>query len=160
MFNRRTFLKSSAGVIPMASAINALDAFSTVSAEEMVARPANGSTPKLTPLPQRMAAIDPTTEPWQQKIRRVGQSNMTEHDPAVMNIEEWANYWRCCDAEFHVEIGDARISGRSNVMSGRQPDLEHHSKRELKLAFTVESHTVDLRGISIVYARGRNIVKS
>ncbi len=31
--------------------------------------------------------------PWHQKIRRVGQINMTEHDPAVMNVEEWADYW-------------------------------------------------------------------
>jgi hypothetical protein len=31
--------------------------------------------------------------PWHQTIRRVGQLNMTEHDPAVMNVEEWANYW-------------------------------------------------------------------
>jgi hypothetical protein len=30
---------------------------------------------------------------WHQKIRRVGQTNMTEHDPAVLNVEEWADYW-------------------------------------------------------------------
>ena len=46
-----------------------------------------------------MASIDPATEPWQQKIRRVGQSNMTEHDPAVMNIEEWADYWHSAKAD-------------------------------------------------------------
>ena len=28
-----------------------------------------------------------------QTVRRVGQLNMTEHDPAVMNVEEWADYW-------------------------------------------------------------------
>ena len=37
--------------------------------------------------PPRLASIDQETQSWQQKIRRVGQSNMTEHDPAVMNIE-------------------------------------------------------------------------
>ncbi len=31
--------------------------------------------------------------PWHQRVRRIGQTNMTEHDPAVMNIEEWADYW-------------------------------------------------------------------
>ena len=31
--------------------------------------------------------------PWHQKVRRVGQVNMTEHDPAVMNVEAWADYW-------------------------------------------------------------------
>ncbi len=30
---------------------------------------------------------------WHQTVRRVGQLNMTEHDPAVMNVEEWADYW-------------------------------------------------------------------
>jgi hypothetical protein len=36
------------------------------------------------------AASDP---PWQRKIRRLGQLNMTEHDPVTLNIEEWADYW-------------------------------------------------------------------
>jgi hypothetical protein len=31
--------------------------------------------------------------PWQRRIRRVGQLNMTEHDPVVLNVEEWADYW-------------------------------------------------------------------
>jgi hypothetical protein len=29
---------------------------------------------------------------WQRKLRRIAQVNMTEHDPAVMNVEEWADY--------------------------------------------------------------------
>jgi hypothetical protein len=99
MLNRRTFLKTSAGVIPMAAAINALDPSSTLFAEETVVAPASGPAPKLTPLPQRMPAIDPAAEPWQQRIRRVGQSNMTEHDPAVMNIEEWADYWHSAEVD-------------------------------------------------------------
>jgi hypothetical protein len=36
---------------------------------------------------------DARPAPWHQNIRRVGQLNMTEHDPAVMNVEEWADYW-------------------------------------------------------------------
>jgi hypothetical protein len=31
--------------------------------------------------------------PWHQSVRRVGQLNMTEHDPAAMDVEEWADYW-------------------------------------------------------------------
>ncbi len=31
--------------------------------------------------------------PWYQTVRRVGQLNMTEHDPAVMDVDEWADYW-------------------------------------------------------------------
>ena len=33
-----------------------------------------------------------TDIPWQRKLRRIAQVNMTEHDPAVMNVEEWADY--------------------------------------------------------------------
>ena len=35
------------------------------------------------------------TAPWQRKIRRAGQTNMTEHDPAVLDVEQWADYWAC-----------------------------------------------------------------
>jgi hypothetical protein len=31
--------------------------------------------------------------PWQRKARRLGQTNMTEHDPVTLNVEEWADYW-------------------------------------------------------------------
>jgi hypothetical protein len=31
--------------------------------------------------------------PWHQQVRRIGQTNFTEHDPAVINVEEWADYW-------------------------------------------------------------------
>ena len=37
-------------------------------------------------------AADETT-PWQRRIRRLGQTNMTEHDPAVLDVEQWADYW-------------------------------------------------------------------
>jgi hypothetical protein len=34
----------------------------------------------------------PTEIPWQRSLRRIAQVNLTEHDPAVMNVEEWADY--------------------------------------------------------------------
>jgi hypothetical protein len=34
-----------------------------------------------------------TAIPWQRRIRRVGQTNMTEHDPVVLDVEQWADYW-------------------------------------------------------------------
>ncbi len=99
MLNRRTFLRTSAGVIPMAAAINALAPSSGLSAEEAVVSPASGPIPKLSALPPRLPAIDPASQSWQQRVRRVGQSNMTEHDPAVMNIEEWADYWHSAEVD-------------------------------------------------------------
>lgn len=100
MLNRRTFLKTGlttgAAAIPFTSALHALDPASTF-AEEPAA--VHKSAAKLISLPQRTVSVDPATRPWQDRIRRVGQSNMTEHDPAVMNVEEWADYWHSTKAE-------------------------------------------------------------
>ena len=97
MLDRRSFLKTGAAVIPMTTALNALGS-SAASTEAGVAR-VGASAIRLVALPPRMAPLDPVTEPWQKKIRRVGQSNMTEHDPAVMNIEAWADYWHSAQAD-------------------------------------------------------------
>jgi hypothetical protein len=98
MLNRRAFLKSTAAVLPMTAALNAFDPATKLNAEE-VAAAAHGPAPLLTPLPPRLAPVDPATRPWQQKIRRVGQVNMTEHDPVAMNVEEWADYWHEADTD-------------------------------------------------------------
>ena len=46
---------------------------------------------------EALAPEDGKTDlPWQRKLRRIGQVNMTEHDPAVLNVEEWADYWAAC----------------------------------------------------------------
>jgi hypothetical protein len=99
MLNRRLFLKTGfttgAAAIPFAGALDALK----LSAEEAAAAVATANPSVLVSLPQRLTPIDPSTEPWQQRVRRVGQSNMTEHDPAVMNIEEWADYWHSCGTD-------------------------------------------------------------
>ncbi len=96
MLNRRTFLKTGAAALPLATALGPASA---LSAEEVAVAAISNPAPKLIPLPPRLAPLDPSTQPWQQKVRRVGQSNMTEHDPAVMNIEEWADYWHSAGAE-------------------------------------------------------------
>lgn len=99
MLNRRNFLKTGAAALPLAAAIEALQPSAAHSLETVADVAAGGTSPKLIPLPARLAPIDRTTLPWQQNIHRVGQSNMTEHDPAVMNIEEWADYWHAAHAE-------------------------------------------------------------
>ncbi|MGA8108124.1 MAG: hypothetical protein WB974_01740, partial [Acidobacteriaceae bacterium] len=55
--------------------------------------------PRLIQLPERMAGVDAASLPWQQRVRRVGQTNMTEHDPAAMNVEAWADYWHGVGAD-------------------------------------------------------------
>ena len=94
MLNRRTFLQ-----VGLTTGVAALPLAATLD-------PAFASTPgqispipALAPLPPRLAPENPAALSWQQKVRRVGQSNMTEHDPAVMNIEEWADYWHAAGAE-------------------------------------------------------------
>jgi hypothetical protein len=60
--------------------------FMAISAAASAAGPLLGEPPQA-------AQTMPSDVPWHQRVRRVGQLNMTEHDPAVLNVEEWANYW-------------------------------------------------------------------
>ena len=94
MLNRRTFLKTGAAALPLAAEISSLCQVT----DEAVSADLSAA-PALVPLPPRLPPLDPAGLPWQVKIRRVGQSNMTEHDPAVMNIEEWADYWHAAGTE-------------------------------------------------------------
>lgn len=75
MINRRTFVKTGAAALPAAY----LAAHSNVA---------------YAGLPQAAgAAADLAPDiPWQRKLRRIGQVNMTEHDPVVLDVEAWADY--------------------------------------------------------------------
>ncbi len=97
MINRRNFLKTTATALPLAAALDALQPALASAADIHVAAAATNL--RLMPVPARLSPLDPATQSWQQKIRRVGQSNMTEHDPAVMNIEQWADYWHAAGAQ-------------------------------------------------------------
>jgi hypothetical protein len=99
VLNRRNFLKTGATALPLTAAIDVLQPSFRHSAERSPAITVAGDVAKLVPLPARLAPIDLTTLPWQEKVRRVGQSNMTEHDPSVMNIEEWADFWSSSTAD-------------------------------------------------------------
>ncbi len=96
MLNRRAFLKTGlttgASAIPLAAS---LDTIAFAGEPGAVA----GSLAVLAQLPVRLAPLDESSLPWEQRVRRVGQSNMTEHDPAVMNIEQWADYWHGCGTD-------------------------------------------------------------
>ena len=97
MLSRRNFLKTGlttgAAALPLVAKIDAIDP-ATLAAQEARADE-SGTTGILIPLPDRLPPVNPASEPWQKRVRRVGQTNMTEHDPAVMNMEEWADYWHC-----------------------------------------------------------------
>lgn len=59
--------------------------------------------------------------PWQRKIRRVGQLNMTEHDPVALDVEEWANYW----ASLKV---DAVLVSVTGILAFYQTKVPFHRK--------------------------------
>jgi hypothetical protein len=61
--------------------------------------------------------------PWQRKIRRVGQTNMTEHDPApgVLDVEQWADYW----ASLKVDAVMVSVTG---ILAFYQTKVPFHRK--------------------------------
>jgi hypothetical protein len=105
VLNRRNFLKTGltagVGVIPMTPALNGLDVMSASSIEQapIVDTDLSPSTVELVSLPRRLPRLSQSTVPWQQRVRRVGQTNMTEYDPAVMNVDQWADYWHSTKAD-------------------------------------------------------------
>jgi hypothetical protein len=64
---------------------------------------------------------DPSGLPWHQKIRRVGQVNMTERDPIELNVEEWADYW----ASLKVDAVQVSVTG---ILAFYQTKVPYHRK--------------------------------
>ncbi|HEY1766204.1 MAG TPA: alpha-amylase family protein [Terracidiphilus sp.] len=59
--------------------------------------------------------------PWQRRLRRAGQLNMTEHDPVSLNIEEWADYWAS------LKVGATFISV-TGILAYYQTKVPFHRK--------------------------------
>ena len=59
--------------------------------------------------------------PWQRKVRRLGQLNMTEHDPVLLNVEEWADYW------VSLKV-DATIVSVTGILAFYQTKVSFHRK--------------------------------
>jgi len=75
-FDRRRFLKTAAATVPL---VRAGESFAISPTAAAAGSPA--SQPPASDVP------------WQKKLRRIGQTNITEHDPAVLDVEAWADYW-------------------------------------------------------------------
>jgi hypothetical protein len=58
---------------------------------------------------------------WQRKIRRLGQTNMTEHDPAVLDVEQWADYW----ASLKIDAVMVSVTG---ILAFYQTKVPFHRK--------------------------------
>src|SRR3989442_12154893 len=84
--------------------------------------PAAAALAASIPAPQTPpAAVTMTTLPWARKIRRLGQLNMTEHDPVVLDVEQWADYW----ASLKV---DAVLISVTGILAFYQTKVPYHRK--------------------------------
>ena len=59
--------------------------------------------------------------PGSAKIRRLGQTNMTEHDPAVLDVEQWADYW----ASLKIDAVMVSVTG---ILAFYQTKVPYHRK--------------------------------
>ncbi len=106
MMNRRDLLKAGVGAVPLLAGATALG------------EPVRGHVTAGESLPQFSANA---SLPWQRRIRRAGQSNMTEHDPVTLDVEAWANYW----ANMKTGITYISVTG---ILAYYQTRVPYHRK--------------------------------
>ena len=123
MLTRRNLLKTGiatgAAALPLSSTLGALDAANLTADQARSGE--NGAPAVLVPLPARLPPKDLSILPWHQQIHRVGQTNMTEHDPAVMNIEEWADFWHA----MKVDVVFVSVTGILAFYPSKVPFHKH-----------------------------------
>ncbi len=92
MINRRIFLKAGLAALPLARVGDSLVL-----------------TPEATVTPAPAVALSGLAGevPWQQKIRRIGDVDQTEHDPAVLDVNAFADYW----ARIKTDVVFLSVSG-------------------------------------------------
>ena len=106
MMNRRDLLKAGAGSVPLLAGAAGLS-------ESM--NGLDGIAGGLLQSPQDASL------PWQRRVRRAGQLNMTEHDPVSMDVEAWADYW----AKLKVDITFISVTG---ILAYYQTKVPFHRK--------------------------------
>src|SRR5438045_3350706 len=75
----------------------------------------------LLALPGALAFAAPAPAPWHQRIRRVGQINMTERDPVELDIDAWADYW----ASLKVDVVQVSVTGILAFYPSKVPYHRH-----------------------------------
>jgi hypothetical protein len=146
MLSRRKFLKTGlttgAAAIPLASVLDAAQQPSHDAAMPAPSTPAY----QLVAIPARLQQPIAADEPWQNKVRRVGQTNMTEHDPAVMNVEEWADYWHSCK----VDVVFVSVTGILAFYPSKVPFHRHGKFLDGRDFFGECAAAAKKRGIRVV----------
>jgi Hypothetical glycosyl hydrolase 6/Beta-galactosidase trimerisation domain len=106
MMNRRELLKAGVGAVPLFAGAAGL-------VEPATAYEIRGEDAAQPAVAESL--------PWQRRLRRAGQLNMTEHDPVSMNVEEWADYWAS------LKVGATFISV-TGILAYYQTKVPFHRK--------------------------------
>jgi hypothetical protein len=114
--NRRAFLKAGAAALPAASLASSI---STARAELLRFSPAGTVFDRASS--GALFGAGATDIPWQRKIRRIGDLDQTEHDPAVLDIHAFADYW----AKVKAEVVFLSVSG---ILAFYQTKVPFHRK--------------------------------
>src|SRR3954452_522089 len=88
--NRRELLKAGVSALPMISRFGILGTATNIAASE----PGGDHVGVIAPAVGVDAEVG-----WQRRVRRIGQLNMTEHDPVALDVEAWADYWAAVKAQ-------------------------------------------------------------
>jgi len=88
--NRRELLKAGVSALPMISRFGILGTETNIAASE----PGGDHVGVIAPAVGVDAEVG-----WQRRVRRIGQLNMTEHDPVALDVEAWADYWAAVKAQ-------------------------------------------------------------
>ncbi|HEY7212571.1 MAG TPA: alpha-amylase family protein [Bryobacteraceae bacterium] len=88
----------------------------------------------------------PAIVPWHQRVRRVGQINMTEHDPVALNVEEWADYW----ASLKVDAVQISVTGILAFYPSKVPYHRHGKFLGDRDFFGECCHAAKKRGLRVL----------
>jgi hypothetical protein len=88
----------------------------------------------------------PSTTPWHQRIKRIGQLNFNERDPVELDVEEWADYW----ASLKV---DAVLVSVTGILAFYPTQVPFHRRSRFlgnKDLFGAASAAAKKRGIRVI----------
>jgi hypothetical protein len=108
--NRRELLKAGVTALPVISRIGVNPSAASASAPV-----------ETFDQPLIVSASPDSDLGWQRRVRRIGQLNMTEHDPAVLDVEAWADYW----ASLRAQVVFISVTG---ILAFYQTKVPFHRK--------------------------------
>src|SRR6478609_6615410 len=92
-----------------------------INRRELLSIPAGALLANSLSIAQAPTVSSAPAVPWARKVRRLGQLNMTEHDPVALNVEEWADYW------VSLKV-DATLVSVTGILAFYQTKVPFHRK--------------------------------